>query len=142
MEKNAHPDQPGNEFTFILENSSHLRQCLLPECTKKSIDLPNYFYSYFNLINEFNKFSLSQSFANLDEILNCQYLNINHVEERSFGLNKCRQMEKIVHKMLVSGYLFEDAEKIYNRLEHGIFLLDDDVEDNTIVRIRGLDFKT
>ncbi len=55
----------------------------------------------------------------------------------SFSLNKCKQMEKIVHKMIASGHLFENAEKIYNRLEHGILLLDDDVEDNTIVRIRG-----
>lgn len=78
VEKNLHPNQSGNEFTFVIENSSHLRQCLLPECTKKNIELPAYYYSYFNLINEFNKFSLmSQTFTSLEEILSCKSENFD-----------------------------------------------------------------
>ena len=64
-------------------------------------------------------------------------MNLDQASEANVALNKCKLMEKIVHQMLQTGYLFDSAERITNRLEHGIFLQDDLSEENTIVRIRG-----
>lgn len=65
-----------NQFTFITDSSLHLRQTLIPECTKKNIKLPDYYFTYHDIRKEFQKYAgLNQRINSLDEILNCK-LNV------------------------------------------------------------------
>ena len=70
-----HPSQIENEFTFLTESSLHLRQALIPECNKKDIKLPFYYYSFLNLVTEFKSYnSCLKDIKNLIDIANCKFL--------------------------------------------------------------------
>jgi inhibitor of KinA sporulation pathway (predicted exonuclease) len=56
LKLNIHPSQVENEFTFVVDGPLHLRQALIPECTKKDLSLPFFFYEYFDLRREFKKY--------------------------------------------------------------------------------------
>jgi hypothetical protein len=63
-----------NDFSLITDGSLHIRQALIPECTKKEIKLPHYYYSFFDIRNEFRKFAqIDQKINNLAEIENCKW---------------------------------------------------------------------
>ena len=64
-----------DEFFLITDGSIGIRQSLFPECTKKDIELPNYYYSFIDIRKEFQKYSgFETKINNLDEILNCNYI--------------------------------------------------------------------
>ncbi len=75
-EKNLHPSQIENELIFLTDGPLHLRQALIPECNKKNINLPIYYYSYYNLINEFNQYAkghveFNNDIKNIRDISKC-----------------------------------------------------------------------
>lgn len=58
-------------LTFITDGSSHLRQILIPQCARLNIELPSYYYSYYDIRKEFQKYNLHRNFATInDESLN------------------------------------------------------------------------
>lgn len=69
--RNLYPDYKGNRFTFVTDGPLHLRQCLIPECTKKGFNLPSYYYSYFDLRKEFCKFYGNIRAENINQMLQC-----------------------------------------------------------------------
>lgn len=62
---------------FITDGPLHLRQALIPECSKKDIDLPDYYFKYFDLRNEYRKFADNDNLLTLAEISNCKYSKIS-----------------------------------------------------------------
>lgn len=53
---------------LVTDGSLHLRQALIPECTKKNIKLPDYYYSYYDVCKELHKCrSLCQKMSCLDD---------------------------------------------------------------------------
>jgi epithelial splicing regulatory protein 1/2 len=65
------------DFHLVTDGCLHLRQSLIPECTKKDIKLPDYYYSYYDIRKEFLKYTgLNQKINNLDDINNCNYFLI------------------------------------------------------------------
>lgn len=133
LKLNIHPSQIENEFTFLTDGPLHLRQALLPECSKKDLQLPFFFYEYFDLRREFSKFapattpkpsSLSDiasckttfpSFSRLrDQVSKSSYskgLLIEEIDdERVYSLKQCKVIEKICLHMIKNGIL------IYYRL--------------------------
>lgn len=64
-----HPEN-NVQLTFLCENCLHLRQCLHPESVKKSSKpLANYYWSYFDLRHEFERFYETTECHNLNAML-------------------------------------------------------------------------
>lgn len=73
-------DEDSPKFKIMCDGNLHLRQLLLPECVKKGIEIPSYFYSYYDLRKEFNKFYQNQlqskeKSLNIVEMLQCNQFN-------------------------------------------------------------------
>ncbi|CAF4135940.1 unnamed protein product, partial [Rotaria magnacalcarata] len=131
-----HPDF-GVKLTFVCENCLHIRQCLHPESVKKStIPLPNYYWSYFDLRNEFKHMYKTTECYNINTML--EKLSISPIDEIDYCMRHIRQMELIVYQMLNNGYRFEQPEHVMTHLQQGICSLEDNIEESTVVRARGL----
>ncbi|CAF4529088.1 unnamed protein product [Rotaria sp. Silwood1] len=124
-----HPDF-GINLTFVCENCLPLRQCLHPESVKKlTIPLPSYYWSYFDLRHEFQY---------MYKTTECYNTNTMLENEIDYCMRHVRHMELIVYQMLNDGYRFEKPEQIMVNLQQGICSLEDNIEDTTVVRARGL----
>ncbi|CAF1164648.1 unnamed protein product [Rotaria sordida] len=131
-----HPDL-GIKLTFVCENCLHLRQCLHPESVKKSIiSLPSYYWSYFDLRLEFEHMYKTCEHNNLNSML--EKLNISPISENDYCMRHIKHMELIVYQMLNDGHHFEKLECIMSNLKQGICTLEDNIEESTVIRARGL----
>ncbi|UJR28830.1 hypothetical protein I4U23_010054 [Adineta vaga] len=136
QERYLHPDFDIN-FTLICENCLPLRQCLHPESVKKStISLPKYYWSYFDMRHEFEHMYTTTECHNLKTML--EKLSIAPVDEIDYCMQNVRNMELIVYQMLKDGYRFEKPESIMLHLQQGLCSLEDNIEESTVVRARGL----
>jgi len=72
----------GEQFIFVTDGQQHLRQVLFPECTNKNINLPEYFYRFFDLKKEFRKF-LRENMTDTVTSNNLNNLNNGELIERS-----------------------------------------------------------
>ncbi|CAF0942517.1 unnamed protein product [Brachionus calyciflorus] len=125
-----------NNLAFITDGPVHLRQIFIPECNLKNIEIPLYFFKYFDIIKEFKKFLNCPNFNGIDEIK--EYMSLADENEQSSSMKQCFLLHEIVLEMIKSGYCFCNPEVISKELEKGIFSVDDKIEENTIVRVRGL----
>ncbi|CAF4327937.1 unnamed protein product [Rotaria sp. Silwood2] len=131
-----HPDF-GVNLTFVCENCLSLRQCLHTESVKKStIPLPSYYWSYFDLRHEFQYMYKTNECYNTNTML--ENLSIPPIDEIDYCMRHVRHMELIVYQMLNDGYRFEKPEQIMVNLQQGICSLEDNIEESTVVRARGL----
>ncbi|CAF4533884.1 unnamed protein product, partial [Rotaria sp. Silwood1] len=131
-----HPDL-GIKLTLVCENCLHLRQCLHPESVKKSITcLPSYYWSYFDLRFEFEHMYKTCERNNLNSML--EKLNISPISESDYCMRLIKHMELIVYQMLNDGHHFEKLERIMTNLQQGICTLEDNIEESTVIRARGL----
>jgi epithelial splicing regulatory protein 1/2 len=131
-----HPDY-GVNLTLVCVNCLHLRQCLHPESVKKStIHLPSYYWSYFNLRHEFEHMYRTIECYDLNTML--EKLSISPIDETDYCMRNVRHMELIVYQMLNDGHRFEKPEYIMANLQRGICSLEDNIEESTVIRARGL----
>ncbi|CAF1344615.1 unnamed protein product [Rotaria sordida] len=131
-----HPDF-GVNLTFVCENCLQLRQCLHPESVKKSIiSLSSYYWSYFDLRHEFQHMYKTTERYNLNAML--ENLSISPINEIDYCMRHLKHMELIVYQMLNDGHRFEKPEQIMVNLQQGICSLEDNIEESTVVRARGL----
>ncbi|CAF1230717.1 unnamed protein product [Adineta ricciae] len=131
-----HPDFNVN-FTLVCENCLHLRQCLHPESVKKStVPLPTYYWSYFDMRHEFAHMYTTTERPDLKIML--EKLSITSVDEPDYCMRHARNMELIVYQMLKDGYQFKKPESIMVHLQQGLCSLEDNIEESTVVRARGL----
>ncbi|CAF3725437.1 unnamed protein product [Adineta steineri] len=130
-----HPDS-GVNITFVCVNCLHLRQCLHPESAKKSIILPNYYWKYFDLRLEFENMYKTSECNHINTML--EKLSICPIDETDYCMRYIKHMELIVYQMLNDGHHFEKPEYISANLQQGICSLEDNIEESTVVRARGL----
>ncbi|GAB6030575.1 hypothetical protein CHUAL_007437 [Chamberlinius hualienensis] len=132
--------EAGRSFCFITDGPLHLRQCLHPETCNKNVELPDYYYTYFDLRKEYRKMYHGDEPFTITEMLNA--LEIEPDGSADYGIRMVQDMASIISRLLVDGYKFELPEIINCRLEHGICSRSDEVDNNSVVRARGLPWQS
>ncbi|KAK3085541.1 hypothetical protein FSP39_004993 [Pinctada imbricata] len=138
--KGVHPEHGGKTFCILTDGQAHLRQCLHPEASNKNITLPTYFHKFYDLRKEFKKFYKTDNITNIKAMLD--YLGIQEVHSVEYGVRQCQEMASVLHRLVNDGHSFSDPEVINERLEPGICSKTDVVDDETVVRARGLPWQS
>ncbi|KFM78083.1 RNA-binding protein fusilli, partial [Stegodyphus mimosarum] len=130
----------GQPFHLVTDGQLHLRQVLHPEACQKNITLPEYYYSFFDLRKEFRKFYHSDEIHSVQDMLN--YLAMESDASAEFSMQQVQNIAKIVLRLVEDGHSFENPEVINTHLEPGICTKNDVVDNNTVVRARGLPWQS
>ncbi|UXI19498.1 hypothetical protein NH340_JMT05441 [Sarcoptes scabiei] len=182
-----------NQIYLITDGQEHLRQVIHPESMKKSIELPEYFYKFFDLRKEFQQYSHCNEIKSIDDMLkflnttesnenssksqqfstmnqqnlsticgdesiekNCDSFeeipkesddNLNGREERcnidqDLIRNKLSNMASIIIRMITDGHKFNELQIINDKLEPGICSKNEIIDNNTVIRARGLPWQS
>ena len=138
--KGVHPENGGKSFCVLTDGQSHLRQCLHPESSTKNYNLPSYFYKFYDLRNEFKKFYKTDNIQNIKSMLD--YLGLQEDHSVEYGVRQCQEMANILHRLINDGHVCSSPEIINERLEPGICSKSDVVDDESVVRARGLPWQS
>ncbi|ESO06931.1 hypothetical protein HELRODRAFT_139357, partial [Helobdella robusta] len=130
-------------FCLCTDGQLHLRMCLLPECSNKNINLAHHYFRFFDLRKEFRKCYKYED----DVAVHCladmlELSGLEKVDEPQYGMRQCKEMALIIHKMVAQGHLFLESEYIKDKLEPGVCGKDEVVDDDTVVRARGLPWQS
>lgn len=129
----------GNTFCLCTDGQLHIRQCLHPQATSKKVELPDYFYQFYDLRKEFRR-SHPEAPIMIDVKDMAEYLRIE-VGSYNFtetGVDECRTIASIVQKLITDGHRFQEPEKVRGKYEPGTYEKNDSVPDDTVVKARGL----
>ncbi|KAL8612408.1 hypothetical protein ACOMHN_008393 [Nucella lapillus] len=139
--KGVHPDKGGRSFVFLTDGPCHIRQCLHHETCSKNIGLPAYYGKFYDLRKEFLK---RYDRAGPVEGIKCmlEYLGLEQAQSVEYGVRQCQEMAAIVSRLLNDGHIFGDPQVVNERLEGGICMKTEVVDDNTVVRARGLPWQS
>ncbi|XP_045194207.1 epithelial splicing regulatory protein 1-like isoform X2 [Mercenaria mercenaria] len=140
VSKGVHPDHGGKSFCLATDGPNHIRQALHPECGNKNITLPQYFYSYYDLRKEFVKMYKAENITNIKCMLD--YLGLQEDQSSEYGIKQCQEMASTIHRLIVDGHLFTEPDVVNERLEPGICSKTDIVDDEVVVRARGLPWQS
>lgn len=139
--KEVHPDHGGKPFCFCTDGPLHLRMCLIPECIRKNINLPNHFFRFFDLRKEFRKLYKCEGPINcLKDMLD--FLGLEGDQSVEYGIRHCHGMAAIIGRFINDGGSLTEPEVIKDKLEPGVCTIDDVVDDETVVRARGLPWQS
>ncbi|XP_056123788.1 epithelial splicing regulatory protein 1 isoform X1 [Rhinichthys klamathensis goyatoka] len=136
----------GNSFCLCTDGQLHVRQVLHPEASSKNILLPECFFSFFDLRKEFKKkFPSEGELKDLDLQVMADYLNV--VVDSSlhaFTAYKVQQMSDIVLALISDSFChkFSLPEKVNDKFETGTCSKMERVDDNTVIRARGLPWQS
>lgn len=64
--------ESGRSFQIVTDGQLHLRQVLHPESCSKSITLPDYFHTFYDLRKEFRKFYRNADQQSVEEMISCE----------------------------------------------------------------------
>ncbi|XP_054722773.1 LOW QUALITY PROTEIN: RNA-binding protein fusilli-like [Uloborus diversus] len=134
------PDGHGRNFHLVTDGQLHLRQVLHPEACQKHISLPDYYYSFFDLRKEFRKLYSSEEIHSIQEMLN--YLGLESDGSAEFSMQQVQNIAKIARRLTEDGHIFEQPEIINTHLEPGICTKNEVVDNNTVIRARGLPWQS
>nr|XP_020641063.1 epithelial splicing regulatory protein 1 isoform X1 [Pogona vitticeps] len=136
----------GTSFCLCTDGQLHLRQVLHPEASKKNILLPECFYSFFDLRKEFKKCCPdSPEIDKLDAEAMAEYLSLDkNNSTQHFGVSQVENMGNIILKLISEPYnhRFSDPERVNYKFESGTCSKMELVDDNTIIRARGLPWQS
>uniref|UniRef100_A0A8C3FFX8 Epithelial splicing regulatory protein 1 n=1 Tax=Chrysemys picta bellii TaxID=8478 RepID=A0A8C3FFX8_CHRPI len=136
----------GTSFCLCTDGQLHIRQLLHPEASKKNILLPECFYSFFDLRKEFKKCCPDSSDVDkLDVAAMTEYLNLEKSSpEWCFGASQVEDMGNIILTLIseVYNHRFADPERVNYKFESGTCSKMELVDDNTIIRARGLPWQS
>ncbi|VDI45110.1 epithelial splicing regulatory protein 1-like isoform X1 [Mytilus galloprovincialis] len=138
--KGVHPENGGKSFCLLTDGQSHLRQCLHPETCTKNYSLPSYFSKFYDLRNEFKKYYKTDNIQNIKSMLD--YLGLQEDHSVEYGVRQCQEMANIMHRLINDGHVFNSPEVVNERLEPGICSKSDLVDDESVVRARGLPWQS
>ncbi|KAK2190891.1 hypothetical protein NP493_65g02011 [Ridgeia piscesae] len=138
--KEVHPDHGGKSFCFITDGPLHLRLCMHPEACKKNIHLPDHYYRYFDLRRDFKKFYKADVINCIKDML--EFIGIEEDNSVEYGVRHCQEMASIIHRLINDGHVFRQPDVVNNRLEPGICNKNDVVDDDTVIRARGLPWQS
>ncbi|UJR20766.1 hypothetical protein I4U23_023883 [Adineta vaga] len=85
---------------------------------------------------EFQRMYKTSASSNL--ISMCETLNLSPISDDDYCMRHIKLMEMIVHQMLNDGHHFETPESIMINLQQGLCSIEDNIEESTVVRARGL----
>ncbi|XP_074918082.1 epithelial splicing regulatory protein 1 isoform X3 [Chelonoidis abingdonii] len=136
----------GTSFCLCTDGQLHIRQLLHPEASKKNILLPECFYSFFDLRKEFKKCCPDSSDVNkLDVAAMTEYLNLEKSSPAwHFGASQVEDMGNIILTLISEEYnhRFADPERVNYKFESGTCSKMELVDDDTIIRARGLPWQS
>ncbi|KAH1177089.1 epithelial splicing regulatory protein 1 isoform X1 [Mauremys mutica] len=136
----------GTSFCLCTDGQLHIRQLLHPEASKKNILLPECFYSFFDLRKEFKKCCPDSSDVNkLDVAAMTEYLNLEKSSPAwRFGASQVEDMGNIILTLISEEYnhRFADPERVNYKFESGTCSKMELIDDNTIIRARGLPWQS
>uniref|UniRef100_A0A8C5PTW3 Epithelial splicing regulatory protein 1 n=1 Tax=Leptobrachium leishanense TaxID=445787 RepID=A0A8C5PTW3_9ANUR len=136
----------GTSFCLCTDGQLHIRQVLHPEASKKNIMLPECFYSFFDLRKEFKKCLPGSSDSNeLDVAEMLSYLGFAKQEsEHSYGVSEVEAMGDIIVTLISEPYShrFSDPERVNYKFESGTCSKLEIIDDNAIIRARGLPWQS
>ncbi|XP_075776495.1 epithelial splicing regulatory protein 1 isoform X3 [Pelodiscus sinensis] len=136
----------GTSFCLCTDGPLHIRQLLHPEASKKNILLPECFYSFFDLRKEFKKCCPDSSDVDkLDVAAMTEYLNLEKSSPaQRFGVSHVEDMGNIILTLIsdVYNHRFADPERVNYKFESGTCSKMELVDDNTIIRARGLPWQS
>ncbi|XP_039297317.1 RNA-binding protein fusilli isoform X2 [Nilaparvata lugens] len=135
------PDSP--LFKFITDGQLPLRQCLLPEACTKGITLPDYYCSFYDLRKHFSHFynvPEDQEFKSVKDLVD--YLGMPHELNSDLYIGCVQDMVNIILRLIADGHSFSNPETIQIKLEPGICSKDEEVDNNCVVRARGLPWQS
>ncbi|XP_043832118.1 epithelial splicing regulatory protein 1 isoform X2 [Dromiciops gliroides] len=136
----------GTSFCLCTDGQLHVRQILHPEASKKNVLLPECFYSFFDLRKEFKKCCPdSPDIDKLDvaAMTDCLHLE-KGVSTSRYGASEVEDMGNVILTMISEPYnhRFSDPERVNYKFESGTCSKMELVDDNTIVRARGLPWQS
>ncbi|XP_028673471.1 epithelial splicing regulatory protein 1 isoform X1 [Erpetoichthys calabaricus] len=134
----------GTTFCLCTDGQLHIRQVLHPEASNKNIMLPECMYSFFDLRKEFKKcFPDSPEIKELDVYLMAKYLNIE-VDSSTYASSQVQMMAKIILTMASDPFRhsFIEPERVNHKFETGTCSKMEIVDDNTVIRARGLPWQS
>ncbi|NXT99820.1 ESRP1 protein, partial [Buphagus erythrorhynchus] len=136
----------GTSFCFCTDGQLHIRQVLHPEASKKNILLPECFYSFFDLRKEFKKCCPGSPEVNkLDVAAMTEYLNLDKSSPAfPYGASQVEDMGNIILTLISEPYnhRFSDPERVNYKFESGPCSKMELVDDNAVVRARGLPWQS
>uniref|UniRef100_A0A8C2SQE3 Epithelial splicing regulatory protein 1 n=1 Tax=Coturnix japonica TaxID=93934 RepID=A0A8C2SQE3_COTJA len=136
----------GTSFCFCTDGQLHIRQVLHPETSKKNILLPECFYSFFDLRKEFKKCCPgSPDISKLDVAAMTEYLNIDkNSSALAYGASRVEDMGNIILTLISEPYnhRFSDPERVNYKFESGPCSKMELVDDNAVIRARGLPWQS
>ncbi|XP_034982336.1 epithelial splicing regulatory protein 1 isoform X2 [Zootoca vivipara] len=135
----------GTSFCLCTDGQLHLRQVLHPEASKKNILLSECFYSFFDLRKEFKKCCPgSPEIEKLDAKAMAEYLNLKSSSPQNFGMSQVEDMGNVILTLISEPYnhTFSDPERVNYKFESGTCSKMELVDDNTIIRARGLPWQS
>ncbi|XP_074103071.1 RNA-binding protein fusilli isoform X2 [Cotesia typhae] len=128
---------------FVVDGQAPLRQCLHPECYNKDLDLPEYYNYFYDLRKEFTScYSTQGELATLSIQEMIQYFGMSPDTDNDFHVKEVQDMVNVIQKMIKDGYIFQTPEVINLILEPGICSKDEEVDNNCVVRARGLPWQS
>ncbi|KAM5211758.1 epithelial splicing regulatory protein 1 isoform 1-T1 [Hipposideros larvatus] len=136
----------GTSFCLCTDGQLHVRQILHPEASKKNVLLPECFYSFFDLRKEFKKCCPgSPDIDKLDVAAMTECLNFEKNSSVSrYGASQVEDMGNIILAMISEPYnhRFSDPERVNYKFESGTCSKMELIDDNTVVRARGLPWQS
>ncbi|XP_026807559.1 RNA-binding protein fusilli isoform X5 [Rhopalosiphum maidis] len=138
---NIEPQAP--MFRIVTDGQLPIRQCLHRESSIKDIELPEYYNVFHDLRKDFSKFynaPQDQTFNSITDLVN--YLEITHEIDSQFYVAEVKDMVNIVQRLIADGHTFNSPEIVQLKLEPGICWKNEEVDNNCVVRARGLPWQS
>ncbi|XP_067005775.1 RNA-binding protein fusilli isoform X2 [Anabrus simplex] len=130
-----------HSLRFVTDGQLPLRQCLHPEACSKNIELPSYYSAFHDLRKEFRAFYASpEEMTSISDMVN--YLGMPSEAESEFYVKEVQDMVNITQRLVADGHKFDNPEVINLRLEPGICSKNEEVDNNCVVRARGLPWQS
>jgi len=139
-------------FCLCTDGQLHIRQVLMPSSVRNDTNLPDFFYSFFDLKEEFYKHIKNQNNKETCDLNNLQDsttievefmlkdLKVEIDELGTFGVDQVRKMSSVVQVLLSEkhSHVFVEPERIDTDLETKPSNESAPISDELVVRTRGL----
>ncbi|XP_015183240.1 PREDICTED: RNA-binding protein fusilli isoform X2 [Polistes dominula] len=133
----------GGEPRFVVDGQAPMRQCLHPEACKKDIELPSHYNVFHDLRKEFvGCYSSHGELATLGIQEMIQYFGLQPDTDNDYHVKEIQDMISVIQRMIKDGHVFQTPEIVNIVLEPGICSKDEEVDNDCVVRARGLPWQS
>ncbi|XP_012276396.1 RNA-binding protein fusilli isoform X2 [Orussus abietinus] len=128
---------------FIVDGQAPLRQCLHPESCNKDIELPTHYTLFHDLRKEFATcYSAHDELSTRSIQEMTQYFGFTSDTENDYHVKEVQDMVNVIQRMIKDGHIFQNPEVVNLVLEPGICSKDEEVDNDCVVRARGLPWQS